>query len=182
MGNAYLQCELAVSRWKTGQRSEAMELMKGVVAQGGEAATAYLMELLVGIADPQLEPVLAEVRKSHEGQPLDEEAKRILKGFRDPRALRELTEQAAAEKQMGNQFAWVEQAVRRERSGDREGALLALRMAAARGGEAAGQYLVTKLTELADAGFVPLLEELAANRGRAWLGDKTREAIEEIGG
>jgi hypothetical protein len=180
MGNPYVEIDAVITRWKSGERDTAIDLMKAVVARGEAAPTGYLIERLAEIDDPQLKTVLDEIIHVYGDSWVGPAAGAIINGIRDPRLMRDIKDRLAFEKQAGNQFDWIDHAIHREKAGDHEGALLALRSVAARGGEAAGAYLVDRIADLRDPVMIPFLEELSKNRGDTWLGKRTREALDTL--
>jgi len=180
MANPYVEIDAVITRWQSGERQEAMDLMKVVAGRGEAAPTGYLVDRLTEVFDPQFQPVLDEIVSDYSDSWVGPAAKSVLDGIRDPRVLRDHKDRLTFERQLSNQFSFVDQAIHQEKSGDHEGAVTALRSVAARGGEAAGAYLVDQITVLRDPAMIPFLEELANHRGDTWLGKRAREAIETL--
>jgi len=180
MGNPYLEVDAIIARWTSGERTEAMELMKALSKRGEAAPTGYLLERLTEVFDPQFQPLLSEITKDYPDSWVEPAAGELVNGIRDPRVLRDLKDRFSFEKQMSNQFAYVDHAIHLEKSGEHEAAVTAMRTVASRGGEAAGAYLVDKIAELREPAMIPFLKELRENRGDSWLGRRAREAVDTL--
>ena len=180
MGNPYVEIDAIITRWKSGERQAALDLMKVVVERHEAAPTGYLIDRMTEMFDPQFQPVLDQIVRDDADSWVGPAAGAVITGIRDPRVLRGLKDRLTFERELSNQFSLIDQAIHREKAGDHEGALTTLRTAAARGGEAAGAYLVDQVADLRDPVMIPLLEELANHRGDTWLGERARKAVETL--
>jgi len=180
MGNPYLEIDAIVTRFRSGERETAMDLFKAVIQRGEAAPTGYLLDRLTEILDPQFQPLLDEIIREYPDSWVGPAAGALVNGIRDPRVHKDLKDGLSFEKQLGNQFSFVDAAIHQEKAGDHEGAVNAMRSVAARGGEAAGAYLVDRIADLREPAWIPFLRELADHRGDTWLGRRTRGAIEAL--
>jgi hypothetical protein len=174
MANPYLEIDAALTRFQSGERDKAVELLKVAVERGELAPTAYLLERLTPIYSPAFRPVVQAIEKKHGGDWLGPLAKRLLDGERDPRIHRDLKDAIIFQTEMSNQFAFVDEAIRRERNGDHQGARAAMRGLAARGGEAAVACLVDRLLEMGDPALMKIVDEIAESRGATWVGRRAQ--------
>lgn len=180
MPNHYAQVEAGLKLVKQGDRRRGEEILRAVVARGGPAEAVNLAERLVEYRDSTLLPVLKELRGKHPEGWVGAAVAEAELSLADLAGRRELPERLAAERQMGNAYRAVDQAVERWKSGDREGATAALRAVDARAGDAAVAYLVERLQDLREPRLMAFLDELARRRGDTWLGQRAREAIQAL--